>query len=121
MATVKAVTAQEVNAEILSGVKIDSTLIGSAGVVYNIQRNAPVVILTGTQTASLSPVILDLAGAKQGDTFIIKKYTTAIQGTGASQIHVVSGSSAGAIVGAMQVGTATPNEVRAIFDGVAWR
>lgn len=121
MASVRTVTAQEVNAETMAGVKIDSTLIGSAGVVYNAQRNAPVVILTGTQTSSLSPVILDLAGAKQGDTFIIKKYTTAVAGTGASQILVVSGSAAGGVVGAFQVGTAAPNEVRAFFDGVAWR
>ena len=121
MATVKLVTAREINANTMAGVQIDTALIGSAGVVYNIMRNAPVVIVAGTQTSSLSPVILDLSGATQGDTFVIKKYTTAVLGTGASQIQIVSGSSAGSVVGAFQVGTAVPNEVRAYFDGVAWR
>lgn len=121
MATVKAVTVVEQNANTIAGAQLDSTVIGSAGVAYRIGREAPVVVLTGTQTSSLSPVILELGNAKSGDSFTIKKYTTAVIGTGASQVQVVSGSAAGLIVGAFQVGTASPNQVNAYFDGVAWR
>lgn len=121
MATVKLQSVQQQNANTLAGVQIDSTLIGSAGIAYTAGYNPSVIILTGTQTSSLAPVILDLANAKQGDTFRIKKYTTAVIGTGASQVQIVSGSSAGNVIGAFQVGTAAPNQVDATFDGVAWR
>ena len=121
MATVKLVTVQEQNADMLAGVLVDSTLIGSAGITYRAGRHPGTIVLTGTQTASLAPVILDLANATQGDRFVIKKYTTAVIGTGASQVVVVSGSAAGVIVGAFQIGTNSPAQVSAVFDGVAWR
>lgn len=121
MATVKFVRADEQNANTLAGVQVDTALIGSAGVVYTAGRNARTVVIAGTQTSSLSPVILDLYGAKHGDVFIIKRYGTSVLGTGASQVQVVSGSAAGAVIGAFQVGTAADNEVVAVFDGVAWR
>ena len=113
----------EQNANTLTGVQVDATVIGSAGITVKYGKAAPVYILTGTQTSSLAPVILSLDNAHSGATIIVKKYTTAVLGTGASQIHVVSGSAAGAIVGAFQVGTAAPNLVTAVFDGVAkvWR
>lgn len=120
MATVKLVTAQEQNANTLAGAQLDSTVMGTS-VSYTAGRNPPVIVLTGTQTSSLSTVVLDLYGARQGDQFTIKKYTTAVIGTGASQVVVVSGSAAGVIIGAFQVGTAAPNQVVAYFDGVAWR
>ena len=121
MATVKTVSAQEQNINTLAGVQIDTALIGSAGVVYTMGRNPPVVVIAGTQTSSLAPVILDLYNARIGDVFTIKKYTTSVLGTGASQINIVSGSAAGAVIGAIQTGTACPNMVIAAFDGVAWR
>lgn len=121
MATLRAVTVQEQNAGQFNGVQVDTALIGSAGLVIRSGREAPVYILGGTQTSSLSPVILELTNAKAGDTMTVKKYTTAVVGTGASQIVVVSGSAAGTIVGAIQVGTAAPNQVTAYFDGQVWR
>lgn len=117
----RAVTVMEQNANTLAGVQIDTALIGSAGVTYTMGRNAPVIIVAGTQTSSLSPVILDLYNARAGDVMVIKKYTTAVIGTGAAQVQVVSGSAAGAVIGAFQVGTNSPNQVSAFFDGVAWR
>lgn len=121
MATVKATKVVDQNANTLSGVEVATALISSAGVTIANGYNGPTYVVAGTQTASLSPVILSLNNVAAGDTFVVKKYTTAVIGTGASQVVVVSGSSAGAIVGAFQVGTAAPNQVTAVFDGVQWR
>ena len=121
MATLRAVTVQEQNANQFNGVQVDTALIGSAGLVIRSGREAPVYVVAGTQTSSLSLVILDLANARAGDRMTIKKYTTAVIGTGVSQVQLVSGSSAGAVIGAFQIGTATPNEASGYFDGVAWR
>ncbi len=41
--------------------------------------------------------------------------------TGKSAIYGLGGAAAGAVVGAFQVGTAYPNQVTAVFDGVQWR
>ena len=123
MASIKLSGYTEQNANTLAGVQVDTALIGSAGVTYRYGVNPSTIVIAGTQTSSLSPVILDLVNAKHGDQFTIKKYTTAVIGTGASQVNIVSGSSAGAVVGAIQVGTASPNTVIAVFDGVnqVWR
>lgn len=121
MATVKATVVKAQNADTLSGVEVATTLIGSAGVRISMGYTGGCYVVAGTQTSSLSPVILDLNNASPGDQITVKKYTTAVIGTGASQVVVVSGSAAGAIVGAFQVGTASPNEVTAVFDGVQWR
>ena len=123
MAALKLFGYQEQNINTLAGVQVDTNLIGSGGVTYRYGVNPATIVIAGTQTSSLSPVILDLPNAKHGDQFVIKKYTTAVIGTGASQINIVSGSAAGAVVGAIQVGTASPNTVIAVFDGVnvIWR
>ena len=118
----RACTVVEQNANTLAGVQVDATVFTSAvPVVVRAGREAPVYILTGTQTSSLAQVVLDLPNAAVGDQFLIKKYTTAVLGTGAAQIQVISGSAAGAVVGAFQVGTAAPNEVTAVFDGTNWK
>ncbi len=121
MATYKAVTVVEQNANVIAGVQAISTLIGSATpLVFRAGRESPVIVLTGTQTASLGQVIVENVNAKQGDVVVIKKYTTAVLGTGASQIQVLAGTAAGLVIGAFQLGTAAPNEVRCYFDGVQW-
>ena len=113
----------EQNVNTLVGVQVDTALIGSAGITVKKGQNASVYIVAGTQTSSLAPVILSLDNAASGDRITVKKYSTAVIGTGAAQVQVLSGSAAGAIVGAFQIGTAAPNEVTAVFDGVAqvWR
>ena len=121
MAIVKACTVKDQNANTLSGVQVDTALIGSAGTRISVGYTGGMYVVAGTQTSSLAPVILDLNNASPGDTITVKKYTTAVIGTGAAQIVVVSGSAAGAVVGAFQVGTASPNQVTAVFDGVQWR
>jgi len=119
--SVKATVVINQGANTLSGVEVATALIGSAGVVISKGYNGSTYIVAGTQTSSLSPVILALTNASPGDQFLIRKYTTAVIGTGASQVVVQSGSAAGAIIGAFQIGTAAPNEVLATFDGVQWR
>jgi hypothetical protein len=122
MATVKnGAQVTDQNANTLSGVQVDTALIGSAGVVIAKGYTGGMYVVAGTQTSSLSPVILSLQNAFPGDRITVKKYTTAVIGTGASQVVVVSGSAAGAVVGAFQIGTAAPNQVDAVFDGVQWR
>lgn len=121
MANVGATVVTDQNANTINGVEVATALIGSAGVTIANGYTGGCYIVAGTQTSSLSPVILSLGNATQGAEFTVKKYTTAVIGTGAAQIVVVSGSAAGAIVGAFQVGTAAPNEVTAVFDGVQWR
>ena len=120
--TLRACTVVEQNVNTLAGAQVDATLFTSAvPVVIRSGREAPHYVLTGTQTSSLAQVVLDLVNAAAGDRFCVKKYTTAVLGTGAAQIQVLSGSAAGAVVGAFQVGTAAPNDVTAVFDGVQWR
>jgi hypothetical protein len=121
MATVKVTQVTDQNANTLSGVEVATTLIGSAGVTIGKGYTGGVYIVAGTQTSSLSPVILSLGNASPGDQIVVKKYTTAVIGTGAAQVGVYSGSAAGALVGAFQIGTAAPNQVTAAFDGVQWR
>lgn len=124
MGLLRACTVMEQNANTWAGVQVDTALMGSGvGVTLRAGREAPVYIVAGTQTSSLSAVVLDTGNAKAGDQFIVKKYTTAVIGTGASQVVVVNGSAAGTVIGAFQVGTASPNLVVAVFDGVAgvWR
>lgn len=121
MATVKLVSVVEQNANTIAGVQNISTIIGSATpTVVRSGREAPIILITGTQTSSLAQIIVENVNAKQGDVMIIKKYSTAVIGTGASQIQVLAGTAAGAVIGAFQVGTAAPNEVRCYFDGVQW-
>ena len=122
MGLLRACTIVEQTAGQLNGVQIDTALYGSGSPV-NIRsgREAKTYIVAGTQTSSLVQVVLDLFNAAAGDTISVKKYTTAVLGTGAAQIQIVSGSSAGAVIGAIQVGTAAPNQVDAFFDGAAWR
>lgn len=121
MATVKMTTVVDQNANTLSGVQVDTNLISSAGTTISVGYTGQMYVVAGTQTSSLSPVILALTNVPVGARIVIKKYTTAVIGTGASQVQVVSGSAAGAVVGAFQIGTAAPNQVEAVFDGVQWR
>lgn len=122
MGLLRACTITEQTAGQLNGAQVDTAVYGS-GSPINIRsgREAKQYIVAGTQTSSLTQVVLDLFNAACGDTITVKKYTTAVLGTGAAQIQVLSGSSAGAVVGAIQVGTAAPNQVDAFFDGVQWR
>lgn len=124
MGPLRAVTIQEQNPNRVAGVQVDTAVYGSAAPInIRVGREAPVYILAGTQTSSLTLVVLDLFNAAGGDQITVKKYTTSVLGTGAGQFQVLSGSSAGALVGAIQVGTATPVSVTAVFDGVnqVWR
>ena len=121
MAKVGATVVVDQNANTLSGVQVATALIGSAGVTIAAGYSGGCYIVAGTQTSSLAPVILSLANVSPGDRITVKKYTTAVIGTGAAQVQVISGSAAGAIVGAFQVGTAAPNQVDAVFDGEQWR
>ena len=121
MAKVSATVVTEQNSKTLDGVEVATALIGSAGVRIANGYTGGMYVVAGTQTSSLAPVILDVNNASPGDMFTVKKYTTAVIGTGASQVVVVNSSAAGAVVGAFQAGTAVPNEVTAVFDGVQWR
>lgn len=121
MAKVSATTVVDQNANTLPWVQVDTNLIGSAGTRISAGYMGGMYVVAGTQTSSLSPVILDLNNAQPGAQIVVKKYSTAVIGTGASQVIVVSGSAAGAQVGAFQVGTGGQNQVVAQFDGVQWR
>ena len=122
MGLLRACAIVEQTAGQLNGVQVDTALYGSGSPVsLRSGREAKTYILAGTQTSSLTQVVLDLFNAACGDIMTIKKYTTAVLGTGAAQIQIVSGSAAGAVIGAIQVGTAAPNQVDAFFDGVQWR
>lgn len=123
-APARATTVVEQNTNTIAGVQTDTNVYATAatgGVTIRFGREAPTYIMAGTQTASMTQVVLDLVNAAAGDKFVIKKYTTALLGTGLAQIGIFSGSGAGALVGAL--GTAVNNfaEVTAVFDGVAWR
>lgn len=121
---IRATVVLEQNANTIAQVQVDTNVYATAGagsVVIRSGREAKVYIMAGTQTASLTQVVLELANAAAGDIMTVKKYTTAVLGTGASQIQIISGSGAGPVIGAIQVGTATPYFVDAYFDGVQWR
>jgi len=123
MGLLRACVITEQTAGQLNAVQVDTAVYGTSAGALTIRsgREAKTYIIAGTQTSSLTTVVLDLFNAAAGDTMTVKKYTTAVIGTGAAQLNVVSGSAAGAIVGAIQVGTAAPNQVDAFFDGVQWR
>jgi hypothetical protein len=122
MGPLKACVLIEQNANVMGGgVQVATALIGSGGTTINAVQVGAAYIVAGTQTSSLAQIILDINNTPPGYQFLVRKYTTAVIGTGAAQVQVVSGSAAGAVVGAFQVGTAAPNEIRTIFDGVQWR
>lgn len=121
MATVKMISAVEVNAAINQGVQFDTAVYGTASPpIVRLGRDVVdggVYVSAGTQTAVTLPIILDTFNAQGGATIIVKRGTN----VGTSVITVVSGSAAGATVSVLGSGVA--DEVVGVFDGFAgvWR
>lgn len=119
----RATVVVEQNANTLAGVQTDTNVYATAvtgSVTIRSGREASVYVMAGTQTASLTTVVLDLTNAAAGDRMVVKKLGTSILGTGLAQIQIVSGSAAGQIVGSIGTALGNFNEVTAAFNGVAW-
>lgn len=122
MATVKLVSAVEVNAAISQGVQFDTAVYGTASppiirVGRDVTGDGGVYIQAGTQTAVTLPIVLDLFNAYHGAKVTVRKGT----GVGTSVVTVVNGSAGGAIVSLLTSGVA--DEAVAVYDGYAgvWR
>ena len=136
MATVKAVSIVEQNANTLAGVQVTSaTYVGTntaADLTLRVGRDAPCVQIVGTQTASTTYVALDTGNAYHGAKFTVTR-NTLTAGTGI--ISFFSGLAGTGFVAANEVarigfvstgtGQALNNIGAAVvvFDGVAqvWR
>lgn len=118
MATVKSVSAQEQNTNMIAGVQFDTAVYGTAAPpVLRVGRDAPVYVVAGVQTSVTAIVVLDTANAYHGAQQIVKRGTA----VSTSVIDVRSGSAAGVSVG--QITSSAQDEVVAVFDGPAqvWR
>lgn len=125
MATLKAVTVIEQNANTLAGSQVTSaTFAGTntaADLTIRVGRDSPLVQIVGTQTASRIAVALDTANAYHGAQVVISRNTLTV---GTSLVDVYSGlaGTGYATTTAIASGTGAVNFV-AGFDGVAgvWR
>ena len=124
MATVKLVSYEEQNANIIAGVQVDTAVYvgtgsGATGMpVIRVGREAPVYILEGTQTAVGVKVCMDNVNAYHGARQTIKI------GTGAattSIVSIVTGSQAGPTIYTITSGVG--RDANVVYDGVAqtWR
>lgn len=125
MATLKACTIIEQNANTIAGVQVDSaTYAGTnitADITLRVGRNAPFYQIVGTQTASRISVALDTVNAYHGAQVVITRDTLSV---GTSLVDIYSGGpgTGYATTTAIHSGTGVAKFVSA-FDGVAqvWR
>ena len=136
MATLKAVSIVEQNANTLAGAQVTSaTYVGTntaADVTIRVGRDAPAIDIVGTQTASTVYVSMDTGNAYHGAQVVISRNTLL---TGTSIISIFSGAAGTGFVAGNEVcrignlstgtGQALNNAGMAVvvFDGVAqtWR
>lgn len=119
MTTLKLVSVSEQNGNMLAGVQFSSatfvgTNTGAGDLVVRWGREAPMISIVGTQTASNSYIALDLFNATHGAAVTIKRQM-ATMGTGI--ITVVSGSAAGAVIGIIPA--SANGNVSCTYDGQA--
>lgn len=126
MATLKATTVVEQNANTMAGAQVTSaTYVGTnitADLTIRVGRTAPLVQIVGTQTASTVYVALDTNNAYHGAQVCLKR----LMGTpGTSVISVFSGlvGTGYAVSTAIYTGTGGALNLTFGFDGVAqeWR
>ncbi len=126
MATLKAVSVVEQNGNTLAGAQVTSaTYVGTntaADLTIRVGRDAPLVQIVGTQTASRTYVALDTDNAYHGAQVVVSRNT---QTPGTGIISVFSGA-AGTGFSAVEVGNIAASSnglVVAAFDGAAkvWR
>ena len=126
MATLKTVSIVEQNANTMAGCQVTSaTYVGTntvADLTIKVGKDAPLVQIVGTQTASRTYVALDTANAYHGAQIVVSR-NTLTPGTGI--ISVFSGL-AGTGFPTAEVGNIPTNVngvVIAAYDGIAgvWR
>jgi len=114
----------EQNANTIQGVYYDTAVYGTSGSgALTLRLNRDVLdggmyVSAGTQTSSTFQVVLDLVNAHHGASMTIKR-TNASPST--SSYTILSGSAAGAAVGAIT--TSVNGSVTVVYDGVnqVWR
>lgn len=126
MATLKTCSIVEQNASTLGGSQVTSaTYVGTntaADLTIRVGRDAPLVQIVGTQTASRTYVSLDTVNAYHGAQVVVSR-NTQTPGTGIISIFSGGAGTGFTAVEVANIPTNTAGVVVAVFDGVAqvWR
>ena len=124
MALLKACTVLEQNANTQAGYQIDTSIYvgtGLAGIIpIRVNREAPVYIIQGTQTAAVVDVVLDTVNAYAGACINVRFGTNSV---GTSTIRLLNATTGGTVI-AQTTANVAPNSEHNLFatyDGTSWK